>query len=377
MTKEMQTSYGSKINAMLPKNRSRIKELIAKKKNKMEESEASTEEKVEFLEKLATDKKVREAYAERLAEETTLGIEAQFIATDFFNIDTIEIGQPFYYTLDEPVDRATITEISVHGGTPRESIVQDVDMVRVTPYKVTSPQVSMSKFNLRQGDLTHEPAMRRRCEKGIAAMIEDDSWSLLEAGLLSNVDDADSFEDIDGINIDDRVMEYPTDNELDLGSEGGLTLEVFKKIADHFNRLGRQVRNIYIPSNRQSDLWDWMSIPAGYDDGSGVDADGVVPMALHEQIVRTGSVNNLFGYPVNLVPLNTLRGTANSDDGVYIWVNTGMACGEFRNIPAVTSTYSEEDAERIYFQQTRGLALFQLPPQKLNYARVKIEDATE
>ncbi|MGV9141346.1 MAG: hypothetical protein ACOC1X_00245, partial [Promethearchaeota archaeon] len=189
---------------------------------------------------------------------------------------------------------------------------------------------------------------------------------LLEEGLTTDI------EDVEGIYIDSRVKQFPNSTDLDMSDEEGITLDVLKTIAEHFDQLGRQIQNIYIPSNRRSDIWDWMSIPAGYDDGSGVDADNVVPIDMHSNIVRTGSVNNLFGYSVNFVPLNILNGDADNGE-VYLWVSTNEPAGEYREVPEISYTHTHEDARNVYYQQSRGLAMFQVPNQKLNYMRVRVE----
>ena len=354
-----------KTEAMLDSNENYIKSLASKKK-KAKES-VSKEDKRAFAKKLGNgDEKAKEAYAEKLVENATLGVMAQLIFTDFFNQDTLEVGDPKYYTLDEPVPQgAEIMEIAMNGGTPRRAVVQDGQLVRVTPYQVTSPEVEMNKFTLRQGNISQTEKARERIERGNAHHIDLDAKNLLEAGLVND------FEAVEGIQIEDRVKNFPKTNDIDLSSEGEITLNVIKRIAKHFDQLGRQIRNVYIPSNRREDLWDWMSIPAGYDDGSEVTADSVIPAGMHENIIRTGTLNNILGYNLNLIPLNTLNGDEDEGD-VHIWVTTNQAAGEFRTIPEFSDVHTDEDAKRLYFQENRAVAMFQTPNQKVNYARVKI-----
>lgn len=361
MTKENVTRY----DGLLDSNKKYIKSQA--KKRAEAKKKVSRKKKVKTLKAMADSKSLQKSYAKKLVSKTSVGIQAQLIATEFFNMGTINVGEPLIYTLDEPVDRAEIMEVSVYGGTPRETIIEDADIVRVHPYQITSPEVSMSKFSLRQGDISNEQKMRKRVKDGMADETDKDSWSLLRAGLFTDITN------VQGINIDDRVQEYPTSNTLDLSSQGGLTLEIFKQIAKHFDLLGRRIRNIYIPASRRSDLYDWLSIPSGYSDGSGVTADSVVPSSLHEQVIRTGQLNNIFGYPVNLVPVNTLNGTAGADDPVEIWINTDQPAGEYREIPKFSDTYREEDAKRIYFTMNKAVAMFQTPNNRLNYLNATID----
>lgn len=359
------------------RNKSRIENLYEEKNEQKEK--VSDKKRKDFLNKMGNSKKVengmpaQEVYAQELVQRTTAGIEARLIATDMFDMGTMSIGDgPLYYTIDDRVDpnqRGRVLEMVEHGGAPRETIIQNGNIVRVTPYVITSPEEEMVKFNLRQGDISNMNAMETRVEEGMAARIDDDAWKILENGLTTDLTN------VDGIYIDDRIQEYPTSTDIDLSNSGGtdegLSLKTMKTVASHFDQLGIPVENVYIPANRREDLWNWLSIPAGYSDGSGITASDVVPSDIHSSVIRTGSVNNLFGYNMNLIPLNTLNGTA-ANGPVYIWVSTSAPAGVFREIPEVGSTYTHEDAEKVYYQQSRGIAMFQTPNQKMNYLRVRI-----
>ncbi|MFW6015300.1 MAG: hypothetical protein ACOCRK_02620 [bacterium] len=354
----------NRFDSLLDDNKKYIKNLANKKKEL--EDKVSKEDQREFVKKLATDKETQEFYAQKLVEKATLGVESQLVFADFFRHGTISPGDPLYYTLDDPVSgKAEILEIAMNGGTPRRAVVQDGQLVRITPYQVTSPEVTMNKFTLKQGDISNEQKARERIEKGNANNIDLDAISLLESGLT------DDLTAIDGIYIDERVKNFPQTNDIDLSAEDGITLDVVKEIASHFDQLGRKIRNVYIPSNRRSDLWDWMSIPPGYDDGSGVTADSVVPMSLQESIIRTGSLNRILGYNLNLIPLNTLNGDS-SEGAVYIWVSTTAPAGEFRQMPAFSDVFRDEDAKRLYWQENRVIAMFMTPNERINYARIRI-----
>ncbi|MFW6172344.1 MAG: hypothetical protein ACOC5T_01180 [Elusimicrobiota bacterium] len=342
-----------------------------------EKREKIKNKKRKFLRKMGgigEEKEVEKAkaqYKNALVENTSYLAEAQMIFTDFLNRGSLGTDQrEWYYTLDEPVtdNEARIYRISQQGSSPVQGIIQQGDTVFIQPYWITTEEVSMSKFNLRMGDISNERKMRQRASKAITKLTESDSKSLLENGLI------DDINDVDGIDIDEDIVDYPEATDIDLSSDsdGNITMSTMKAIVEHFMKMGKTVRNIYVPSSRITDLWDWMSMPAGYDDGSDITADEVVPQSVQEQIIRTGTVNNLFGYPVNLVPINTLNGeTANGD--VYVWVSTNDGAGEYRTFPEpISSTYQHEDAKRIYYSIQRGVAMFQVPRQRLNYARFQI-----
>lgn len=351
------------IKTRLASNQDRLE---AKAKERKEKKASVTKEaKIKTLKAMADSEKMQNKFASKIAEKTSVGIEGQLVFTDFLNMGTIDVGEPLIYTLDEPVDEASIVEMSMQGGTPRESVIQHADYVRVNPYQVSSPEVSMAKFSLRQGDITAEQKAMKRIEKAVAKMMDNDSKALLNAGLTTD------FESVAGINIDENVTEFPAGNIKDMTSEGKITLNVLKAIARHYNLLGKRIRNVYVPATRLTDLWDFMSLPAGYDDGSGVTADNVLPQAMHEQVIRTGTLKNIFGYDMNLIPVNTLNGDSDNGD-VSLWVSTYESAGEYKEIPKFTDTYNHEDARRLYFTLNKAIAMFQTPNQRLNYLKVDI-----
>lgn len=355
-------------NAMTQQNKNFVNSF--KSKSNLDDK-VKEQKKEEFLNKIGNgDVNAINQYSNALVSNTNHLVESQLIFADFFNRGTMDTDQKkWFYTLDEPVtdNEAKIFQISQHGNAPTQGVVMQGDTVFVQPYWVTSDEVSMSRFNLRMGDISNEEKMRARAAKGMRKKIESDAKTILDNGLITS-----GVADIAGIDIDSDVSEYPDKTVYDLSSEGAITMKVFKEILKHFMLLGKRVMNIYVPATKMTDLWDWMSMPAGYSDGSGVTADDVVPGSIQEQIVRTGTVNNLFGYPVNLIPVNTLNGNSANGD-VDIWVRASEGAGEYRTFPEpISSTDSHKDAQRVYFEESKALSMFQTPSQRLNYAKFTI-----
>jgi len=364
--------YNKKMSVAQPSNQ----EFFAQANQKVEDTKDVTkDEKKEFVKSLASSKDVQREYAEELIPKVDLNVWAMMVASEFFNAGTVSIGDPMWYQLDYEVDPSMpIYYLSQHGGTPSETFVTDGETVRIHPYFIQTPEVHMNKFSLKQGDITNEQKMRRRMERNMSKFIDKDMWSLLKEGLVGS---SETLEDVIGIELDEDYKNFPETNNIDASGEGELSLEIFKKIADHFNRVGRQINNIYIPSNRLSDIYDWVSIPAGYADGPH-DSDEVVPSYLQEQIVRSGQLNAVFGYPVNLVPVNILDGTEGNDDGeIEMWISTTSPAGEYRDVRELDDVFMEEDASRIYATMTKGIAMFQAPFQKMNYLRVVFDEFSE
>lgn len=348
-------------------NQDFVNKLKTERKNKIKNLNISRDDKINYLKKLADSNKEQQIYAKGLVENANYTIEAQVFFTDFLKRDIItDDERTWYYTLDEPLtdNESKVYEISNHGQPPREAIVMERDVVRITPYWITSPEVSMHKFSLRQGDISNEEKMRKRANKGITWDVEDDVTTLLENGLINDITS------VDGIDIDDRIKTYPSSTDIDLSAEEGITINVLKSILKHFTQMGMMVETVYVPVDNLTDLWDWMSLPATHDYTS---VDNVAPQVLVNQIIKTGTINNIFGYPVNLAPVNTLNGDK-TEDPVYIWAKTNQPCGEYRVFPKLGFPYNHEDARRIYYQINRAQAMFQTPVQRMNYARFKIDE---
>ena len=340
---------------------------MAKEKASMKDK-VTKEQKREFAKRLADDGEVKQAYAEELIPKIDLNVWADMIASEFCNIGTVSIGEPMWYQLDYEVDPETpIKYLSQHGGTPGETFVTDGETVRIHPYFIQTPEVHMNKLSLRQGDITAESKMRRRAERNMAKRINKDMWTAVKSQLVK---DDETLEEKMGIKLDDDIKNFPETNNIDASAEGGLTLDIFKKIADYANRTGRRVRNIYVPSNRIKDIYDWISVASGYQDGD-VEASETVPSQIHDQIVRTGQISQLFGYSVNLVALNTLDGTRGNEDGeIELYVSFNEAASEYRDIRELDNTFMEEDASRIYLTITKGVAIFSPSYQARNILRV-------
>lgn len=338
-------------------NKGYMKSLAEERNAKLEAKDEAKQ--VEFLKALADDKEKQKAYAEGLVGNVNYNIEANVFFTDFLQRGSIQADErTWYYTLDEPLsdNEARVYEVSNHGQPPREAVVMERDVVRVTPYWITSPEVSMHKFSLRQGDITNEQKMRQRVGKAITWDVEDDAKAIVENGLTNDISS------VAGIDIDSRIKTFPNSNDLDMSTQGSVNIQVLKGIFKHFAQLNKGVQTIYVPVDNLTDFWDF---------GEAVSDANYVPEVLVNQIVNNGTISSIFGKNVNLVPINTLNGDTESDD-VYIWVSTGEPAGHYRVFPNLGSSYTHEDARRVYYSVNRAQAMFQTPNQRLNYARVKI-----
>ena len=352
----------SKLDTKLKFGQPSNKDIFEKAKAKQEESKkVPKEKKQEFLKRMASDEGLQKEYAEELIPKVDLNVYAESFISDFFNVGTLSLGDPHWFQLDfEPKPHATISYISQHGGTPSETQVTDSDLVRIHPYFIQTPEVHMNKMSLKQGDITNEQKMRDRLARSMAKRMNTDMWSLLKSGLVPTGSDLETEMQIV---LDEDYKNFPETNNIDASAEGGLTLEIFKTLADHFNRLNLSVNSVFVPANRVKDLYNWISVDSA--------AYSTVPESVYEEITRNGMLSNLFGYPVNLVPVHTLDGTEGNADGeIEMWVSTNAPAGEVRNVRELDDVYTDQDARRLYMTQTKGVAQFMPSTYKKNFLRV-------
>lgn len=345
--------------------------LFEQAKDKNEASaKISDEKKKEYLKRLASDSDLQKQYAEELIPKVDLNVYANSFVSDFFNVGTISLGDPLWYELDFDVNpNATVKYLSQHGGTPSRTMVTDGDLVRIHPYFIQTPEYHMNKLSLKQGNIANEQKMRDKMARGMVKYMNTDMWTLLNSNLVPAGSDLET--EMQMI-LDEDYKNFPVTNNIDAGTEEGLTLEIFKTIADHFNRIGRRVNNIYVPANRVKDIYSWVSV-TGTTEGT-----SIVPEDVYSEVVRSGLVSNLFGYNVNLVPVHTLDGTEGDENNeIALWVSTDAPAGEVRNIRELDDVYRSEDARRIYFTQTKGVAMFASPVQKMNMLRIIFDTYVE
>jgi len=357
--------FEKKIKFGQPSNKGLFEKAKAKKEKA---NEVSKDDKKDYLKRLASDEDLQKKYAEELVPKVDLNVYAESFVSDFFNVGTVSLGEPMWYELEFDVNpKAEVSYISQHGGTPSKTYVTDGDLVRIHPYFIQTPQVHMNKLSLKQGDISNEQKMRDKLSRGMTKRMNDDMWTLLRDNL---VDSGSTLEDDMQIVLDEDYKNFPDSNNIDASGEGGITLDIFKNIADYANRLDLTVNNIYAPANRIKDIYDWISVDA-------TSGGSLVPSSVHEEVVRTGIISNLFGYNVNLVPVHTLDGTeGNSSNEIELFVSTSEPAGEVRNVRELDDVFREEDARRVYFTETKGVAMFSTPYQKKNMLRVVFDEYT-
>jgi len=209
--------------------------------------------------------------------------------------------------------------------------------------------------------------LNARAAHDMAVKIDSDLWTLIAAGLgtfSSRAYELDS-------NIDTNI--WPTTNEVDKSSEGAITKNLFIEIFDHFDRLGRRVRKIYVPADYKKQIRTWVSVVTGV---SGSDIQKSIDPVTQREIWQSGTLSKIFGESFQIIPMMTNPSSIFSDGGSkrYVLVATDKPAIVLYRKPAQAKSWLLTDKEvdnRTGFSSRETMGTAQPEPLELNYARFR------
>lgn len=348
---------------------------IKAKKEKKSKGNISFKDKANFLTQAAKGKSdARNVMAKALVDNVTLAIPARTMFGQFFEMGTFTPDRrTWYYSIEENDvdvdDELEVYRVHRNGNSPRTELITDETYVQIQPYQITSEEYYMDKFALELGIIEEPKRLEDKASENITWKLERDAKNVLENGLYDNIDN------VAGINISNKISNYPSSNKLDLSSYGGITLNTFKDIAVYAKRLGREIEAVYAPVSVETDMWEWLDVPEQYNGQEGPPPDELIPSKLREKLVTEGVPGQMFGRNFNIQSINTLNDDP-TEDAIYMWVKFGGGSGHLKYLSGgnFSDEYSHEDANRIYYNLKKTLMMFQTPKQRVNYARVKIQN---
>jgi hypothetical protein len=296
-------------------------------------------------------------------------ILADTIAKAFCVIDSVKQGQLIVYRTPAARQNMEFYKIANYNGKPIKGYTSQDKQAYAETYFISSDIIEIPKWNniFTDNAAQQEDRANRDLAYSLEKYIDDDLTDLVDNQYVAAWR-ADTFQF-----QDTRVTGLPAGNIIDCSSEGEINLEVIKKILEHFIKLGRRVEAIYYPMDDIRNIWDWQAEPDTTSTGSlGKD---LIPQYIQEQIWTSGVVKNLFGYPVNMVPCNTLAsGTikviatpAKANDpaprgAAFFW--TVPMDSYVTDVPPVTGPMFRG------LVMMMGMGMLALPQQCLNTARV-------
>jgi hypothetical protein len=344
-------------------------------KESKNQTNVSVKDQAKFLKKVANGgPKARKIMSKALVDNVTLSIPAQTMFGQFFEMGNFTPDRrTWYYSIEENDvdidDDLEVYRIHRNGNSPRTELITDETYVQIQPYQITSEEYYMDKFALELGIIDEPKRLQRKASENITWKLERDTQNILTNGLYSDIDN------ITGINISNKISNYPKTNDIDLSEYDGVSLNTFKDIAIYAKRLGKEIEAVYAPVSVETDMWDWLDVPEQYADQGGTPPNELIPTQLREKLVTEGVPGQMFGRNFNIQSINTLNDDPVEDD-IYMWVKFSGGSGHLKYLQGgnFSDEYSHEDANRIYYNLKKTLMLFQTPKQRVNYARIKIKN---
>lgn len=317
-----------------------------------------------LLEAVSSSEAMR-AYSAKRTPVIDLFVRANMIALDFFKLESLRGAEMPEFIIQGARPRIPVNFIADWGG-QAQMIYTDTQGIASFPLGlVASDIVKTPKRSLVQGRVDASEEVNREIAYNLSKKLDDMAWTALNSAF-------GSFNDTVWI-LDEKIKNAPTTNDLDFASdcEGKLTKDFYIGIVDHFARLGKQIRKVYIPAVRIVDHMDWVSV-SGTDVGAG---DTVHP-EVQRKIWQSGGLNLGASWIPEIVPTNMLEG---EDGDVYCFVQTAEPTGIYYKKPELDMTVTDDRDPYFYESHTTQTASFVIPaPYRTRIARVKIgEDAGE
>lgn len=311
------------------------------------------------------DKARAEEYAQSRVDKIKINILQETLALELAEvIDLPDDEQAIYITSKE--ESVGINVIGTQGGAPLKQWTGDQQFTIVPLYWLQSDKYYYPIESPSFGAFRYSEELTGRAAHDMAVKIDDDLWTLIAAGLGSFSTRAYELDS----NIDTNL--WPTTNEVDKSSEGSITKNLFIEIFDHFDRLGRRVKKIYVPANYKKQIRTWVSVVTGI---AGSDITKTIDPVTQREIWQSGSLSTMFGENFQIIPMMTNPNNIfSSGNNKYVLVTTDKPAIILYRKQGQAKSWLLSDKEvdnRTGFSSRETMGTAQPEPYELNYARFK------
>lgn len=295
--------------SILPANRA-LYDDIHRKLNP--EVKATYEQKVEALQKAVAYQQGLTEYDNQRMKIIDLMVRAKMIGMDFFRVETLTGSQMPMYRTKNARSRIPITVVSNMGGSATTLWSDGYGQVSFNLGQMESDIVEYDRWDLVQGFVEKSAEVNDDLAYSLEYKMDDMAWVALNACF-------GSFDATTWI-LDAKIKNPPTTNDIDISDscKGKLTKDLFKGVLDHFDRMEKTVRAIYVPASRRHDVLDWMSVAT-----SDVNSNIIVPTNVTDQIWRTAQLPE-GGVIPPIIFTNMLEGETGN---IYCYAVTSQPCG--------------------------------------------------
>ena len=333
--------------SILDVNEGTIKQAVAYLNTK---SNLTDKEKLEAYNKLD-----KQAQAALRIENVNRQVQTKFIGPDFFELRELAPDEIPGFRLDDPRPNIPVTVVSQFGGSAQTIGSSNGTY---TPFQlglIESDRFRCQRWDLYQGFVNNNAWLNKQIADSITNQLDDMAWIAIAAGI--GVLDSNTWI------LDPKIKNAPTTNLLNIATEcnGKLTKTFFKAINQHFDRVGKSIRVVYIPASRRGDLYDFVSVADNL-----TPASTTVTSNVQDQIWNNGSISGALIPPMSFT--NVLEGETPGQ--VVAYAIAVDAPGYFFQKPAFHTT-DEEDKGAWHYAQTTLTGSYVIPAyRRMNVAKI-------
>jgi hypothetical protein len=338
--------------------------ILGSNQDYIKQAKASLQERKEKASKF-TDKERFEAWhkmdyraqAALRLENVSLQVNANMIGLDFFELIELQPDEVPGYMLEDATPNIPVTVVSQFGGSATTVFSANKAPTTFALGLIESDKVETQRFDIYQGFINTNNFINNKIAYSITNKLDDMAWVAIAAGIGAL--DANVWV------LDAKIKDAPTTNLIDLSAtcKGKITKDFYKAITDHFARTGQNVRVVYAPAARKTDLFDWVSVS-----GTDILAANTVPVSVQEKIWKTGTTDGALMAPTAFT--NMLDGT--TVGSIYAYAIADQAPGYFFQKPAF-HVNDEKDEGAYHYAQSVVTGSFVIPAyRKKNILKIKI-----
>lgn len=312
--------------------------------------DVTTEQRREWLIKASRN---HSELAAAVVTNVSTDVLAHLFALGFFQEVTLGPSDWPILQTDKRDKNYTCTYLGEDGLPKRKQRVSRRDHSQYLMQKYTTEEVEYPLMNLQTGDVSELDRVQRELAYEIRLGVDNLARALLDAGTYASGLRAtlNLHSSIVTANIPDKNYYDESAND-----SGTLTIAKLKDILDYYVRFANDVeldgmpltiKTIYMSSTMIRNIWDFVTLVAGYD-SSGTyvqDPKSAVPASMQEGIYTSGKINSVFGYPINIVARNTITAP-------YLYIASNKPCGFLWRKPAFDEVWANNDPN--YRRQNKG-----------------------
>jgi hypothetical protein len=332
--------YNDAVNALKPENR------------------ATFEQKQMALKQAMAIETKRNEYDKQRDLIVDLIVRANMIGMDFFQTKDLVGSQVPMYRYKNTRDAIPVNRVANFGKGASVIWTDSTGSTSVTLQQHETAKVIYPIWDLVQGFVDKSEEVNEDLAYYVLNYLDDMAWTAINSAF-------GSFTSTTWI-LDPKIKDAPTTNDIDLSSvcDGSVNKYLFAGIIDHFARLQKPIRAVYLPAALKTDMLGWVSVS-----GSDINAADTIPAEVQAEIWKTAGLRQ-GGIVPPMIWSNVLDGTTTGS--IYAYAVTNTPCGFFYQKPEGHWVKTQENG-RFFETQKFFTGVFDIPAYlKPEIARFKI-----